>query len=70
VALELAGRICAAAPLAVWASRKVVVASLDENEKALRKMTDDAFGQVMNSEDLKEGLEAFIEKRPPNWRGR
>jgi len=70
VALELAGRICAAAPLAVWASRKVVVSSFDEDEKSLRKMTDQAFGQVMSSEDLKEGLEAFIEKRPPNWKGR
>jgi enoyl-CoA hydratase len=69
-ALELAGRICAAAPLAVWASKKVVLASLDEDEKTLRKMTDEAFGQVMSSEDLKEGLEAFIEKRAPNWKGR
>ena len=69
-ALALAAQICAAAPLAVWASRKVVLASADEDEATLRKMTDDAFGQVMSSEDLKEGLEAFIEKRPPNWKGR
>jgi enoyl-CoA hydratase len=69
-ALELAALICASAPLAVWASRRVVLASLDEDEASLRKMTDDAFKQVMSSEDLKEGLEAFIEKRPPNWKGR
>jgi hypothetical protein len=25
---------------------------------------------VMSSEDLKEGLEAFIEQRAPNWKGR
>jgi enoyl-CoA hydratase len=69
-ALALAAQICASAPLAVWASRKVVLAAADEDEKTLRKMTDDAFGQVMSSEDLKEGLEAFIEKRAPNWKGR
>ena len=32
-------------------------------------MTNDTFEQVISSEDLKEGLEAFIEKRP-NWKGR
>lgn len=69
-ALELAEKICAAAPLAVWASRKVVLASMDEDEAALRTLTDEAFAKVMSSEDLKEGLEAFIEKRPANWKGR
>jgi enoyl-CoA hydratase len=69
-ALEMAGRITAAAPLAVWASRKVVLAAAYETDDTLKRMTDDAMREVMSSEDIKEGLTAFIEKRPPNWQGR
>jgi enoyl-CoA hydratase len=69
-ALALAEQVCANAPMAVWASRKVVLASDDRDDETLKKMTDAAMAQVMASEDLKEGLQAFIEKRPPQWKGR
>jgi enoyl-CoA hydratase len=70
VALELAGQITAAAPLAVWESRKVVLAAATENDDTLKSMTDAAMATVMRSEDIKEGLTAFIEKRAPQWKGR
>jgi enoyl-CoA hydratase len=69
-ALEIAERICSAAPLAVWASRKVVLASAYENDENLITMTNAEFGAIMASEDTKEGLNAFIEKRLPNWKAR
>jgi len=69
-ALEIAERICAAAPLAVWASRKVVLASAFETDENLISMTNAEFGAIMASEDTKEGLTAFIEKRLPNWKAR
>ena len=69
-AIEIADRICAAAPLAVWASRKVVLASAYENDENLINMTNAEFGAIMASEDTKEGLTAFIEKRIPNWKAR
>ena len=69
-ATKLAEQICAAAPLAVWASRKVVLAAAYEDDETLKKMTDDQFAAVIASEDTKEGLSAFIEKRAPVWQGR
>jgi enoyl-CoA hydratase len=69
-ALALANKICESAPLAVWASRKVVLASAYADDETLKKMTNAQFATIMGSEDTKEGLTAFIEKRPPNWKGR
>lgn len=69
-ALELADRVCAAAPLAVWASRKIVLAAAYESDENLIAMTNQEFAKILRSEDTKEGLSAFIEKRPPIWTGR
>ena len=69
-ARELASRIAANAPLAVWASRRVVLAAAYEDDATLIDMTNREFGSILGSEDTKEGLTAFIEKRPPNWQGR
>jgi enoyl-CoA hydratase len=69
-ARAIAAKIGESAPLAVWESRKVVLASGYADEDALRRMTDAASAVVMASEDLKEGLTAFIEKRTPQWKGR
>jgi enoyl-CoA hydratase len=69
-AIDLALRVCKAAPLAVWASRKIVLASATESDQNLIDMTNKEFGAVLASEDTKEGLTAFIEKRAPNWQGK
>ncbi len=69
-AMELALKICESAPLAVWASRKIVLAAAWEDDATLIRMTDEGFADVLRSEDTKEGLTAFIEKRPPKWQGR
>ena len=69
-ARQLAARITASAPLAVWESRAVAVAATSTDDDTLKRMTDEAMGAVMSSEDLTEGLTAFIEKREPVWKGR
>jgi enoyl-CoA hydratase len=68
--LRLAEQITACAPLAVWESRKIVLAAATEDDETLKQRTNDAFGRIIGSDDTKEGLAAFIEKRPPNWQGR
>lgn len=69
-AMKLATQITAAAPLAVYASRKVVLAAAYSDDEALKNLTNSEFAKVMQSEDTKEGLTAFIEKRLPNWQGK
>ncbi len=69
-AMRIALQICQNAPLAVWASRKVVLSAHSENDDTLKKMTNEAFAGVLASSDTKEGLEAFIEKRAPKWSGK
>jgi enoyl-CoA hydratase len=69
-AKELARQIEANAPVAVRASRRVVLAAATEDERTGWRLSSEAFAQALASEDNKEGLMAFIEKRPPNWTGR
>ena len=68
-ARSLADLVAAAAPLAVAASRRVVLASAYEDDDTLRRMSDTEIAAIMRSEDTREGLAAFIEKRPPRWQG-
>ena len=69
-ARKLAAQIATSAPLAVYASRQVVLAAAYQTDDELKKLTNSLFAQVMASEDTKEGLTAFIEKRTPNWQGK
>ncbi|MEY2966760.1 MAG: hypothetical protein RLY50_810, partial [Actinomycetota bacterium] len=69
-ATALAEKVAAAAPLAVWASREIVLAADWADDDTLKTMSNTGIAKVMASEDTKEGLQAFIEKRPPVWRGR
>lgn len=68
-ALELAGRICRNAPLAVRETRMALhdLAAGDETEGWER--SEGAIARVNQTADFREGVAAFVEKRPPEWSG-
>ena len=69
-AVELAEVVNANAPLAVRASRRVVLAArLLEDDEAF-EVAANATREVFRTEDFREGPRAFVEKRPPIWTGR
>jgi enoyl-CoA hydratase len=71
-ALAMARVIQTNAPVAVRASRRVVVgveAATGQDEVGWR-LSEHAMAEAMSSADMQEGLAAFVEKREPRWSGR
>jgi len=68
-AVRLAERICVNSPVAVRQSLRLVDACAVDEGPAWRR-TDEAMAAVVASEDAREGRAAFLEHRPPTWRGR
>src|SRR5438270_11741205 len=69
-ALELAEAIAANGPLALAASKRILVESVDWPESEFFARQGEIAGPVMASEDAREGAKAFAEKRAPVWKGK
>ena len=66
---ELARRLAANAPLAVVASKRVIVESAGWPAGAELARQGEIINPVFGSRDAMEGAAAFAEKRPPVWLG-
>jgi enoyl-CoA hydratase len=68
-ARELAARVARCAPLALAASKRIIVESADWDSGEAFARQGEIAGPVYTSADAMEGAIAFAEKREPVWRG-
>ncbi len=69
-ALALAERVAANGPLALDASKRILIESPAWDEAEAWKRQAEIVEPVFGSEDAREGATAYSEKREPVWKGR
>jgi enoyl-CoA hydratase len=69
-ALGIAGQIAANPPLAVQALKRGLRLALDPDWDDLGRWVSATLGELFRTEDHKEGVASFLEKREPHFAGR
>ncbi len=69
-ALKLAGELAAKSPLAMRYCKAAVSVAADTDIATGQGIERDLFALAFASDDQSEGMTAFLEKRPPEFRGR
>ena len=69
-AIEMAAGIAKLAPLAVELAKEVVLAGQDASLASGLSLERKALWLAFATEDKREGMSAFLEKRPPNFKGK
>lgn len=70
VAVALAQEIASRPPLAVQALKRGLRKALDPDWAELGAWVSATLGELFETEDHKEGVASFLEKRPPEFQGR
>jgi enoyl-CoA hydratase/carnithine racemase len=71
-ALEIAGELAANAPLAQTGNKRVIAALLGAEGELPREIEEELIElrqASFASQDMREGMRAFAERRPPRWQG-
>ena len=67
-AVELAAQLCAAAPVSVAATKKLLWEGLSLSWEQMHQMETPIFDWLAKQPDSVEGVNAFLEKRSPDWK--
>ena len=68
-AMHLAAKIAANPPLAVQRLKAGLREALDPDWRTLGAWVSSSLGELFQTDDHREGARAFLEKRPPHFRG-
>lgn len=68
--MELAKRIAKGPPMAIQYAKEVLYKAQDMDMEATVKLEAVNFAKCMRSEDAREGVRSFLEKREPDFKGR
>jgi enoyl-CoA hydratase len=69
-AVALAQTIAEKAPLAIAIAKRAVYEGLETSPRGGMEIEMQRFGEAVGTADRKEGTQAFLEKRKPEWQGK
>ncbi len=69
-ALDLAAKIAEKSPVTLQLAKQAVLAAYETPLAAGLKEERRILARAFATEDREEGMKAFLEKRPPVWKGR